>query len=71
MQTWRTEKPADTCQLKADAKMINWLDHNGSSLDKLLRPARARDKKVRKSIMFGKICSLASGLRTVRNNQTN
>ena len=45
MWTWRTEKPADTCWLKVDAKMINWLEHNRSSLDKLPRPARSREKK--------------------------
>ena len=48
MRTQRTEKPADTCWLKVDAKMINWLDHDGASLDKLPRPARSGDKKVRK-----------------------
>ena len=55
MQTGRTEEPADTYWLKSDAKKINWLDHNGSSLDGSSRPARSRDKKVTKGIRIEKI----------------
>ena len=61
MKTQRTEEPADTCWMKADAKKINWLDYDGSSLDELPRPARSGDKKVTRDITIKKIFFFAPG----------
>ena len=54
--------------MKVDAKKINWLDHDGSSLDELPRPARSRDKKVTRNMTIKKIYVSASSPVSVRSD---